>query len=196
MMHSLLDIRIAGILLVVLAAILASCSGGSKADDGGDPGIIVDFASPSGDVTARPRRSTVDTPAPTPTPLKVCAPNPDPASPAQLQVISPVSEERVKVPFHVRGWGSNIGFENHGVALAVVNGKQEVTQVFRLPPQPREYRIAPPGMTVTEFTQPFAADVVINGLKEPTAFCLWVYVETDPSGKPKGVIQIPIVAVP
>jgi len=102
----------------------------------------------------------------------------------------------VKVPFHLRGWGSNIGFEGRGVALAIVNGKQEVTQVFRLPPQPREYRIAPPGMTVTEFTQPFAADVVINGLKEPTAFCLWVYQETDPSGKPKGVIQIPIVASP
>lgn len=78
----------------------------------------------------------------------------------------------------------------------MVNGKQEVTQVFRVPPQPREYRIAPPAMTVTEFTQPFAADVVVNGLKEATAFCLWVYLETDASGKPKGVIQIPIVAIP
>ena len=182
--------------LVALAVIVAGCGGGSEAGDSGDGGLIIDFPSPSGDVTAPPRRSPVVTPVPTPTPLNICAPNPDPASPAQLQLISPVSEERVKVPFHVRGWGSNIGFENHGVALAIVNGKQEVTQVFRLPPQPREYRIAPPGMTVTEFTQPFAADVVINGLKEPTAFCLWVYVETDPSGKPKGVIQLPIVANP
>jgi hypothetical protein len=191
-----MDIRTAASALLALAAILAACSGGSDAGDSADGGIIIDFPSPSGDVTAPPRRSPVVTPAPTPTPLNICAPNPDPASPAQLQLISPVSEERVKVPFHVRGWGSNIGFENRGVALAIVNGKQEVTQVFRLPPQPREYRIAPPGMTVTEFTQPFAADVVINGLKEPTAFCLWVYLETAPSGKPKGVIQVPIVANP
>ena len=195
-MRILIDIRIAVAGLLVLAIIPVACSGGSNGGDSGDPGIIVDFASPSGDVTPRPRRSPVVTPVPTPTPLTICAPNPDPAAPAQLQVISPVPQERVKVPFHVRGWGSNIGFENRGLALAIVNGKQEVTQVFRLPPQPREYRIAPPGMTVTEFTQPFAADLVINGLKEPTAFCLWVYLETDPSGKPKGVIQIPIVATP
>jgi hypothetical protein len=196
MVRFILDVRIAAVGLLALATILAACSGGSKADDETDPGIVVDFASPSGDVTVPPRRSPSDTPAPTATPLTVCAPNPDPASPAQLQVLSPGSEERLKVPFHVRGWGSNIGFDNHGVALAIVNGKQEVTQVFRLPPQPREYRIAPPGMTVTEFTQPFATDLVINGLKEPTAFCLWVYLETDASGKPRGVIQIPIVATP
>jgi len=197
MVRTRLDIRIIGAaVLLLLTAAFTACGGGSKAEDSGDPGIIVDFASPTGDVTPRPRRSPVDTPVPTPTPLKVCAPNPDPASPAQLQVLSPGPEERLKVPFHIRGWGSNIGFENRGVALALVNGKQEVTQVLRLPPQPREYRIAPPGLTVTEFTQPFAADLVINGLKEPTAFCLWVYLETDAGGKPKGVIQIPIVANP
>jgi hypothetical protein len=186
----------AGGLLIVFAAVLAACGGGSNAEDSDSPDIVVDFASPSGDVTPRPRRSPVTTPAPTPTPIKVCAPNPDPASPALLQVAQPGAEERVKVPFHVRGWGSNIGFEGRGVALAVVNGKQEVTQVLRLPPQPREYRIAPPGMTVTDFTQPFAADVVINGLTEPTAYCLWVYLETDAGGRPKGVVQIPIVATP
>ncbi len=191
------DLRyILGGLLLVLLAVLVACGGGSKAQDDGDPGIIVDFASPSGDVTPRPRRSAVPTNAPTPTPLTVCAPNPDPASPAQLQVQDPGAEQRLKVPFHVRGWGSNIGFENRGVAVAVVNGKQEVTQVLRLPPQPRDFRIAPPGLTITQYTQPFAADVVINGLTEPTAYCLWVYQETTASGTPKGVIQIPIVVTP
>jgi hypothetical protein len=126
----------------------------------------------------------------------VCAPNPDPAAFSLLQIQEPSPEQRVKVPFHVRGWGSNIGFEQRGVALAIVNAKQEVTQVLDLPPQPREFRIAPGGMQVTEFTQPFAADVVINGVTEPTAFCLWIYLEATASGSPKGVVQIPIVVTP
>jgi hypothetical protein len=182
--------------LIVLATLLVACGDDSEAQDTGDGGIAIDFPSPSGDVTPRPRRSPVTTPGPTPTPLKVCAPNPDPATPALLQVFSPGIEERVKIPFHVRGWGSNIGFQGRGVAVAVVNAKQEVTQVLRLPPQPREYRIAPAGMTVTEFTQPFAADVVINGLTEPTPYCLWVYLETDAGGRPKGVLQIPVIVTP
>jgi hypothetical protein len=111
-------------------------------------------------------------------------------------VQEPGAEQRVKVPFHVRGWGSNIGFEQRGVALAIVNAKQEVTQVLDLPPQPREYRIAPGGIQITEFTQPFAADVVINGVTEPTAYCLWIYLEATASGQPKGVVQIPIIVTP
>jgi hypothetical protein len=182
--------------VLLLVAFLLACGDDSVAQDSGDPGIVVDLASPSGEVTPRPRRTPVATPAPTPTPLKVCAPNPDPAAPAQLQVQEPAFEAQLKVPFHIRGWGSNIGFENRGVAVAIVNGKQEVTQVLRLPPQPREYRIAPAGLTITDFTQPFAADVVINGLKEPTAYCLWVYLETTAAGRPTGVIQIPIIVSP
>jgi hypothetical protein len=197
LVRTLLDMRIlAGCTLLALAIVIAACGGGSEAQDDSDPGIIVDFASPSGDVTPRPRRSPGTTAGPTPTPLKVCAPNPDPANPALLQVLSPGPEERLKIPFHIRGWGSNIGLDGRGVALAVVNGKQEVTQVIKLPPQPREYRIAPPGMTVTEYTQPFAADLIINGLTEPTAYCLWIYLETDAGGRPRGVVQIPIIATP
>jgi hypothetical protein len=102
----------------------------------------------------------------------------------------------VKVPFYVRGWGSNIGFENQGVAVAVVNAKQETVQVLDLPPQPRTFRIAPPGLDITEFTRPFGADVVISGLSEPTPFCLWIYQQTDEQGTPKGVVHVPVIVVP
>lgn len=100
------------------------------------------------------------------------------------------------MPFYVRGWGSNIGFQGAGVALAVVDAKQAVTQVLNLPPQPRDFRVAPPGLEVTENTRPFGADIVINGLKEPTPYCLWVYQQTTENGQPKGVVQIPIVVTP
>lgn len=182
--------------ILLLAAAALGCGGGADGESDRTPGIIIDIPTATGDVTPRPRRTPIPSVTPSPTPLKVCAPNPDPAAPSTLQVLEPGPEQRVKVPFHVRGWGSNIGFEQRGVALAVVNAKQEVTQVLDLPPQPRIFRIAPPGMQVTEFTQPFAADVVINGVTEPTAYCLWVYLEATASGSPKGVVQIPIIVTP
>ena len=184
----------AGTCALVLAAV--ACGGESESDGGEKPDIVVDIPSPSGSVTPRPVRTAISSPSPTVTPLRICAPNPDPAAPALLQVLDPAPEARVKVPFHVRGWGSNIGFENRGVALGVVNGKQEVTQVLDLPPQPRDFRIAPNGLQVTEFTQPFGADVVIAGLREPTPFCLWIYLEATTEGAPKGVVQVPVVVVP
>lgn len=189
------SISVAAVLLS-LAVLAASCGGDAGGENDSTPGLIVDIPSPTGDVTPRPRRTPVPSVTPSPTPLKVCAPNPDPAAFSLLQVQEPSPEQQVKIPFHVRGWGSNIGFEQRGVALAVVNAKQEVTQVLDLPPQPREFRIAPGGLEVTDFTQPFAADVVINGVTEPTAYCLWIYLEATASGSPKGVIQIPIVVTP
>ena len=154
------------------------------------------FPSPSGDVTPRPRKTPISTSSPTPTPLKVCAPNPDPAQASVLQALQPAPEQQVKVPFHVSGWGSNIGFEDRGVAVALVNAKQEVVQVLDVPPQPRTFRVAPAGLEITQFTRPFGADVVIANLQEPTPFCIWVYQETDEQGTPKGVVQIPVVVVP
>jgi hypothetical protein len=182
--------------LASLTLLLTACGGDAGGEADGTPGVIANVPSPTGDLTPRPRRTPVASVTPSPTPLQVCAPNPDPAAFSLLQVQEPSAEQRVKVPFHVRGWGSNIGFEQRGVAVAVVNAKQEVTQVLDLPPQPREFRIAPGGLQVTEFTQPFAADVIINGITEPTAFCLWIYLEATASGSPKGVVQIPIVVVP
>ena len=187
----------AGGALFVLA-LAAACGGGdgsSSADDE-TPDIVVSFPSPSGDVTPRPRKTPISTSSPTATPLKVCAPNPDPAQASILQTLSPAPGQQVKVPFYVSGWGSNIGFESRGVAVALVNAKQEVVQVLDVPPQPRTFRIAPAGMEITPFTQPFGADVVVDNIHEPTPFCIWVYQETDEEGTPKGVVQIPIVVVP
>jgi hypothetical protein len=179
-------------------ALLAACGGDESlsANDEPTPDIVVSFPSPSGDVTPRPRRTPIPSESPTPTPLKVCAPNPDPAQASVLQVLEPAAEAQVKVPFHVRGWGSNIGFEDQGVAVAIVNAKQETVQVLDVPPQPRTFRIAPAGLEVTGFTRPFGADIVLENITEPTPFCLWVYQETNEEGVPKGVVQVPIVVVP
>jgi len=128
--------------------------------------------------------------------LAVCGANPDPASPKLLQVEEPKPEARVKLPIHVRGWGSTIGKDERGVALAVVDAKQTVLQVLDLPPQPRTYRVVPAGIEITEYTRPFAADVVIPDITEPTPICLWIYQETTAEGVPKGVLQVPIVVLP
>ena len=183
--------------LLALALVVA-CGGGGESSSGDEetPDILVSFPSPSGDVTPRPRKTPIPSESPSPTPLKVCAPNPDPAQPSVLQVEDPKPEQQVKVPFHVRGWGANIGFQNQGVAVAIVNAKQETVQVLDLPPQPRTFRIAPPGLEITEFTRPFGADIVISGLNEATPFCLWIYQQTDEQGSPKGVVQIPVVVAP
>ena len=189
----------AAVAAVSLALLLAvACGGGGESFSGDEdtPDILVSFPSPSGDVTPRARKTPIPSESPSPTPLKVCAPNPDPAQASVLQVEDPKPEQQVKVPFHVRGWGSNIGFQDQGVAVAVVNAKQETVQVLDLPPQPRTFRIAPAGLEITEFTRPFGADVVISGLSEPTPFCLWIYQQTDEQGTPKGVVQIPVVVVP
>ncbi len=180
-----------------MLALVAACGGeGNSSGDDQTPDVVVSFPSPSGDVTPRPRKTPISTSSPTPTPLKVCAPNPDPAQASVLQALQPVPEQQVKVPFYVSGWGSNIGFEDRGVAVALVNAKQEVVQVLDVPPQPRTFRVAPAGLEITEFTRPFGADVVIANLKEPTPFCIWVYQETDEQGTPKGVVQIPVLVVP
>jgi hypothetical protein len=183
--------------LVLLTGIAFACGGGDAEVGGSSPsGVLVVITTATTEPTVIVRRTPTPAPTPPPTPLKVCAPNPDPAPPSLLQFEEPKPEQQVKIPFHVRGWGSTIGFENRGVALAIVNAKQEVLQVLDLPPQPRTFRKAPDGLQITDDTRPFGADVVIQNIKEPTPYCIWVYLEADAAGKPKGVVQVPIVVVP
>ena len=84
---------------------------------------------------------------------------------------------------------------NAGVAIAVVNERQEVVQVLNVPAQPRDYRVLPPGMENTAYTRPFAADIVLTDLAGPTPFCVWVYLTADESG-PKSVVQVPVFVAP
>jgi hypothetical protein len=183
-------------LALVSGVVALACGGGDTQGGAASDGIVVKIPSPTGEATAKPRKTTAPSVTPSPAPLKVCAPNPDPAHSSLLQIEEPKPDQQVKVPIHVRGWGSNIGFEDKGVALAIVNAKQEVIQVLDLPPQPRTYRVAPPGLEITENAKPFAADVVISNINEPTSFCLWVYQETTETGTPKGVVQVPVVVLP
>ncbi|MEX0683892.1 MAG: hypothetical protein WD904_02720 [Dehalococcoidia bacterium] len=188
----LIPVVLTGLVLLSLA-----CGGGEAEGDKERPsGVAIVVTSPSGSVTPRPRRTTIATASPSPTPLQVCAPNPDPALPKALQVQAPVANASVGIPVHVRGWGSNIGEQNKGVFIALVNDHQSVLQVNRVPPQPREFRVAPEGMEITEFTRPFAIDIVINDLEEETPYCIWVYQDTDDQGHARGVVQIPVVVLP
>ncbi len=181
--------------LAALLVLPAACAGGSDTEQT-PRGLVIVTRTPTGQVTTRPRSTAMPTATPTPSPLSVCSVNPDPASPQLLQVVQPRPDQQVKIPFYVSGWGSNIGFENLGVALAVLDAKETVLQVLDLPPQPREFRVAPPGIQITEYTRPFGADIVINGVEEPTPFCLWVYQETTETGAPKGVVQVPVLVLP
>lgn len=113
-----------------------------------------------------------------------------------LQVQEPVANAQVRLPIFVRGWGSAIGQDNRGVVLSVVDERQNAVQSNNLPPQPRDFRVPPPGLDVTEFTRPFAADVIINDVNEATPFCLWVYLSTDADGHAKQVVQVPVIVLP
>lgn len=184
---------------LVCAAVLASGCGGGD-DDGeeiiGTPGVSGAVITATGPPTQRPRRTQSSTPTATATPLEVCAPNPNPADPKVLQVEQPLANTQVRIPVHVRGWGSMIGQDNRGVFLGIVDAKQNVIQVNTLPPLPREFRVAPPGIEITEFTRPFAADIVLNNVNEPTPYCLWVYLGVDEEGHAQQVVQVPIVILP
>jgi len=181
--------------LAVGFAFAAACGGGGEAHPASSDGVVILTLTPP-PATTLPRRTPPPTPPPTPSPLEVCAGNPDPASPKVLQVQEPQPQQQVKIPFHVRGWGSNIGQNNRGVALGIVDAKQSVVQVLNLPPQPNTYRLPPPDLERTDNSRPFGADIVIDGIKEPTPYCLWVYLETTPEGRPRGVVQVPVVVVP
>jgi hypothetical protein len=188
---------VVGAALAGLVLVLAACGGGDVTEGNDEPGGV--SAAPltaSGPPTQRPRRTFTPSPTASATPLEVCAQNPNPADPKILQVEAPRANEQVRLPVHVRGWGSTIGQNSQGVFLGVVNEKQDVIQVNKLPPLPRDYRVAPPGLEITEFTRPFAADIVLNNVTEPTPYCLWIYLSVNEQGRAQQVVQVPIVILP
>jgi hypothetical protein len=157
----------------------------------------------------------------TPTPLQVCGPNPDAVKPAVLQVQEPAPQAQVRIPFHIRGWvsrGTPLSptptptplptdqtpaptptpppVDLRGVTVALVDQKQNVVQTNQVPLGPRDFRIAPPGLQITDSTRPFSADIVLKDIKEPTPFCIWVFLETTQDGKARQVLQIPVVVLP
>jgi len=100
------------------------------------------------------------------------------------------------MPVHVRGWSSNLGEEDKVVFISVVDQKQDVLQTNEVPPQPRDFRQAPAGLEITEFTRPFAVDIVLEDVVRETPFCIWVYQDVDGEGEARGVVQVPIVIEP
>jgi len=195
---------LATVSLILLATLATACDLLGSKENEASAGIVVTVLTPtptppptpSPTPTPAPTPSPTPTPSPSPTPLKVCGSNPDPAPPELLQVEEPRPEEKVRLPFHVRGWGSSIGFQNRGVAVAVVDAGGNVVVVLDVPPETLGSRIPPASLKKTEFTRPFAADVLLSGLTEPKAFCLWVYLETTGDGTPRNVVQVPLLVSP
>jgi hypothetical protein len=188
--------------LFALAAVLASatvlvaaCGGGGDEPEASNAVDVIVVTS-SGSPTPRVRRTPTPSPVPTETPVQACSSNPDPAPLSALQVEEPKPNTQVKVPVHVRGWGANIGEEERGLSVSVVDQKQNVLQVNNLPPLSREYRVPPAGMQVTEFTRPFAADIVLDNVSAPTPYCLWIYLGTTENGRATGVVQVPVIVLP
>lgn len=173
-------------------ALLSACGGA----DGADP-VEIDFATPTPTSPPLPTASAAPTPTATPTPSPdVCTPNPDPVPEGILTIDEPEAREEVGNPFHVRGWGSNIGKNDIGVVVAVIDATGDVVVALDAPPQPRSNRILPRGVQKTEFTQPFGVDVLLSDLKARTSFCIWVFSQTDSRGNPKDVLQRPITVRP
>lgn len=174
----------------------AACIGGNDSNGGDDFTVIIQTPLQTEAPTATAEPTPSPTPRPTPSPAPVCGQNPDPAPPNLLQVVDPNPNEEVKEPFEVQGWGSTIGKDNAGVAVAIVDFRSQTLQVLDVPPQPRAFRVPPGGLDITDDTRPFGADVVIGPVVEATRYCLWVYLETDDEGHARSVVQVPITVVP
>lgn len=180
--------------VAVILFLCVACNGGGEAE----PTIGITLTSP----TPTPESTSIPTPTPSPTPTPtpspdVCGVNPDPAPPSVLQVQEPQPGQQVKNPFHVRGWGSSRVFHEIGMVVAVVDAGGELVRVMvDVPPQPRAHRALPRGLQNTEFTHPFAVDVLLTDLAGPTPFCLWAFLKTDGEGSPKQIVQVPVVVNP
>jgi hypothetical protein len=173
-----------------------ACNGNGEAERT----ISISFTTPTAVPTATSTSTPTPTPSPTPTPTPnpdVCGVNPDPAPASDLQVQEPQPGEKVRAPFHLRGWGSTESFQQIGVGVAVIDADREVVLVLDpVPAQPRAFRALPSGLENTEFSSPFGVDIQITDLAGPTLFCLWVFLETDEEGTPKGVVQVPVLVTP
>lgn len=181
--------------LLALAAVafVSACD-----NAGGDIQIRLSTPTPTPEPvspTATPQPTSTPTPTPSP---NVCGENPDPAPAALLQVQEPEPGTKVKSPLHVRGWGSEIGKQEIGVLVALINKDGDVEKTVSVPPQPRVGRVAAPGLKVTDNTRPFGADILTDDLEleEETPFCIWAFVETTESGVPKDIVQVPVIVVP
>ncbi len=181
------------LLAVPMVFLGLACNG----DGDGNHNIGITLTSPTPTPIGTPGPTATPSPTPTPSPSpKVCGTNPDPAPPSVLQVLEPQSAQQVENPFHVRGWGSDIGFEEKGVLVALVDAQGNALPPVEAPPQTRANRVAPPGLNVTEFTRPFAVDILLPELRTITRYCLWVFLDTDEAGGAKGVVQVQITVAP
>jgi hypothetical protein len=187
--------------LVLLAVLFTAC-GQIGAGGDGNGGVVIGVRTPTPTPTPTATPSTpTPTPAPTFAPAEspepvVCTFNDFPAPPELLQVLEPQPEAEVGAPLLVRGWGSTIGFEDKGVAVGLVTADGELVDVLEVPPLEREELEPPEELDDTEFTRPFVAEVPVEGISEPTPFCLWVYLDTTEDGLPVDAIQMPVVVVP
>ncbi len=183
-------------LAVVAVSVALACNG----DGEPERTIVISFTTPTPvpTATSTPTPDPTRTPTPTPTPNPyVCGVNPDPAPTRLLQVQEPQPGENVRASFHLRGWGATESFQQIGVGVAVINAGGDVVKVLDpVPAQPRAFRALPSGLENTDLSSPFAVDIQIPGLAGPTSFCLWVFLDTDPEGLPKGVIQVPVLVTP
>src|SRR3989337_3537340 len=153
------------LLAVAVRALAIACGGGSDAER--TIGIRLPTATAISVPTATPTVAPSPSPTNTPTPgPNVCGVNPDAAPPSLLQVQEPASGAKVAIPFHVRGWGSEIGFEDRGVVVAIINANGEPILDKDVGPESKAGRIAPPGLTTTGHPAPFATDIVLTGRSE------------------------------
>ena len=181
--------------LVVAVATLAAAFGFAS-DGGGEDGktVVIRYPTPTPTDVPSPQPSPSPTPTVTPTPQPVCGVNPDPAAATALQVQEPQPNAKVSNPFHLRGWGSDIA--GRGVIVALIDRNGEPLPEKDVPAASRSGRIAPPGLTVGAGTAPFATDILLEGLRAQTSYCVWVFLDVTAEGAPKGVLQVPVVVTP
>jgi hypothetical protein len=172
---------------VLVAALVLACESGG---DGDGRTVVIMLSTPTPTAAPSPQPSPSPTPTITPTPRAVCGVNPDPAPATVLQVQEPQPNTRVSNPFHLRGWGSDIAGGEVIVALIDISGDPLPDK--DVPATSRAGRIAPPGLTVGAGTAPFATDILVEGLRAETPYCIWVFLTTTAEGEPRGVLQVPV----
>jgi hypothetical protein len=112
-----------------------------------------------------------------------------------MVVEEPKPNDHLTSPAHVRGWGVGIGFESQGVHVAIYDSTGEPLKEMMGPPLPKEGRIPPPGMEMSEFTAPFAVDIAFStNVSQPG--CVSVFGISSADGRPVNVVQLPVLLQP